>query len=48
MDWFEKLFGLSPDGGSGSSETLFAAGLLGLVLLVTTAGYRRMRAARRS
>jgi hypothetical protein len=45
MDWFEKLFGLSPDGGSGSSETLFVAGLFGLALLVTTAAYRRIRAA---
>jgi hypothetical protein len=43
MDWFEKLFGLSPDGGSGSSETLFAAGIVGILALIASAAYRHFR-----
>jgi uncharacterized membrane protein YuzA (DUF378 family) len=35
MDWIEKLFGVSPDGGSGTTELLFAViPLAGLYLLL--------------
>lgn len=26
MDWIERVFGISPDGGSGAFETLLALG----------------------
>ena len=39
MDFIERLFGIAPDGGSGSLEfLLFLIPLAGLVLLFT---YRR-------
>ena len=42
MDFIERIFGVSPDGGSGLFEfLLFAAPLVGLVWL-----YRRRQAAR--
>ncbi len=39
MDFIERVFGLAPDGGSGSLEfLLFLIPLVGLALLIT---YRR-------
>jgi hypothetical protein len=35
MDWIERLFGISPDGGDGSTEMLYlvaAAAIVGLIL----------------
>lgn len=46
MDWIEHVFGVSPDGGTGSFETLFAVGLFGVVGLVGSAMLRRYRAQR--
>jgi hypothetical protein len=44
MDWIEQIFGLSPDGGDGSTEMLYliaavavAAAIFGRVLLVRRA-----------
>lgn len=38
MDWIERLLGLSPDGGDGSTEMLW---LLALVIVVLAAAWRR-------
>jgi MYXO-CTERM domain-containing protein len=45
MDFFEKIFGVDPDGGNGSLEMLFLIGLVALVLLVAFAALRRYRSA---
>jgi LPXTG-motif cell wall-anchored protein len=42
MDFIEKLFGISPDGGDGSTELLYAA-----VLLIAVAGWIALRRSRR-
>ena len=34
MDWIETLFGISPDGGSGTTEALYAVALASVILLV--------------
>lgn len=42
MDWIERLLGLSPDGGSGATELLFAtAVVLGLVAVAARLVSRR-------
>jgi len=44
MDFIEKIFGVSPDGGSGSLEFfLFAVPLLGLAILRKFGRARRRR-----
>lgn len=40
MDWIEKLFGISPDGGNGATEMLFMAAALAIVVLLLTFGQR--------
>jgi hypothetical protein len=34
MDWIERIFGISPDGGDGTTELLFLAGAVAIVALV--------------
>jgi hypothetical protein len=34
MDWIERLFGISPDGGDGSTEILYIAAVLAMVALI--------------
>ncbi|GGH17832.1 hypothetical protein GCM10007036_19580 [Alsobacter metallidurans] len=34
MDWFEQLFGVSPDGGSGATEALYTAAAAALVVAI--------------
>jgi hypothetical protein len=46
MDWIEKLFGLSPDNGSGSTEAGFAAAAL-LILAIGGFSLQRLAAWRR-
>lgn len=44
MDFIEKIFGLSPDGGDGTFEfLLFAIPIVGIVYLVRRARNRRGR-----
>ena len=43
MDFIERLFGMSPDGGSGATEL---AMLLGVMLLVAVLSWRRSAARR--
>jgi hypothetical protein len=38
MDFIERLFGMSPDGGSGATELVI---LLGVTLLVVVLSWRR-------
>ena len=44
MDWIEDLFGISPDGGTGTLEALIAgavvAVILGLIFAVRARGSR--------
>jgi hypothetical protein len=37
MDWIEQLFGLSPDGGDGSTELMY---LIVFVVIVIAFAYR--------
>jgi hypothetical protein len=42
MDFIERIFGISPDGGSGAFEfLLFAIPIAGIVFLVTRRARRR-------
>jgi hypothetical protein len=34
MDWIERLFGISPDGGNGLAEALVISSIVVLVVLV--------------
>jgi hypothetical protein len=38
MDWIEQLFGLSPDGGDGSTELMW---LLAFVVVVIAVAWRK-------
>jgi hypothetical protein len=38
MDWIEELFGLSPDGGDGSTELMW---LLAFVIIVVAVAWRK-------
>lgn len=38
MDWIERIFGIAPDGGDGSTELAIAA-LSALGLLIVVVGY---------
>ena len=44
MDFFERLFGISPDGGNGSFELLLFLIPLGVMLLLKVWRSRRHRA----
>jgi hypothetical protein len=47
MDFIEKLFGVSPDGGNGTLEAVYLA-VVAVGVAVGGLGWRRRRAARRS
>jgi hypothetical protein len=34
MDWIERLFGISPDGGDGSTEMLYLVAAVAIVALI--------------
>ena len=49
MDFIERIFGFSPDGGDGTLELLlFAIPIMGLVILAAWRQMRRVRRPRRS
>jgi hypothetical protein len=39
MDWIERWFGISPDGGDGSTELLYLGAILAIVALVAARPY---------
>ena len=41
MDFIERIFGVSPDGGDGSLEFMYLAGIVVAVTLIAWALYRR-------
>ena len=47
MDWIERAFGISPDGGSGLSEAVILVSVA-LVAAIGFAAARRLVAARRA
>ncbi|MEQ8399224.1 hypothetical protein [Thalassobaculum sp.] len=47
MDFIEQLFGISPDGGDGSTEAMYIVALVAIVLLFTARPLLRKLAARR-
>lgn len=47
MDFIEQIFGISPDGGDGSTEALYLFALLAVVALVVARPLRRKLAARK-
>lgn len=47
MDFIEKLFGISPDGGDGSTEAMYIVALVAIVLLLTYRPLMRKLARRR-
>jgi hypothetical protein len=44
MDFIEQIFGLSPDGGNGLTETMFIVAMVAIAVLGV--GYLRSRCAR--
>jgi hypothetical protein len=34
MDWIERFFGISPDGGDGSTEMLYLVAVVAVVVLI--------------
>ena len=44
MDWIERLFGISPDGGDGSTELWFAVVAGFIVLAILVVRYPKFRA----
>jgi hypothetical protein len=47
MDFIERLFGISPDGGSGATEALWLLGFAIAALIGTILGTRRIKYGRR-
>jgi len=43
MDWIERWFGLNPDGGDGSLETMLVVGLIVCVVLLAGALHPAVR-----
>ena len=34
MDWIERFFGISPDGGDGSTEMLYLVAVVAIAVLI--------------
>jgi hypothetical protein len=47
MDFIEKIFGVSPDGGNGVLEALILVAMTLVLLTVLTLSLRRVRGRRR-
>jgi hypothetical protein len=41
MDFIERVFGISPDGGDGSTELMFFIALIAVCLLLSWRFYKR-------
>jgi hypothetical protein len=41
MDFIERIFGISPDGGDGSAEVLYFVGAAIVIILVARFYYKR-------
>jgi hypothetical protein len=39
MDWIERWFGISPDGGDGSTEMLYLVAIIGIMALIALRPY---------
>jgi hypothetical protein len=48
MDFIERLFGVSPDNGDGSTELMWFIAFVAVALVVTRLWWLRRAAARRS
>ena len=46
MDFIERIFGLSPDGGDGSTEVLYILALVAVVAVVAGRRWLRRRGRR--
>jgi hypothetical protein len=44
MDFIERIFGISPDGGDGSTEVLIVSAVLAVIVVVFVAKMMRRRA----
>jgi hypothetical protein len=44
MDFIERLFGVSPDGGDGSTELIYLAAIAAIAIIVAASVYARHRA----
>jgi len=47
MDFIERLFGVSPDGGNGATEVLWLVGFVAAALMATAFGARMLARRRR-
>jgi len=48
MDFIERLFGVSPDNGDGSTELMWFIAFVAVALVVTRLWWQRRAAARRA
>jgi hypothetical protein len=44
MDWIERLFGISPDGGDGTAETMIFAAVIIILAAILAARRSAVRA----
>ncbi|MER9845533.1 hypothetical protein NKJ59_30835 [Mesorhizobium australicum] len=47
MDFVERMFGVAPDGGDGTTEMIYIAVALGIVAMIAARTLARRRAAKR-
>ncbi|MER8976704.1 hypothetical protein [Mesorhizobium sp. M0800] len=47
MDFIERIFGVAPDGGDGTTELLYVASALAVAAILVGRGWLRRRAAER-
>ncbi|CDX45342.1 conserved hypothetical protein [Mesorhizobium sp. ORS 3359] len=47
MDFIERIFGVAPDGGDGTTEMLYIAAAVALVAMVVVCRWLRRRAVTR-
>jgi hypothetical protein len=47
MDWIERLFGISPDGGDGSTEMLYLAAMAAIAGLILACSFLARHARKR-